>query len=94
MWHQGEYAEGRWSQIADRVRAFGASLSPLARFDRDWVFALAAPSAGVVPAAPRLVLPDAPLPDEIALIFCLATRGRPNARVGGMSYASSVSSKT
>jgi hypothetical protein len=33
-----------------------------------------------------LVLPDAPLPDEIALIFCVANRGRLNARVGGMSY--------
>ena len=33
-----------------------------------------------------LVLPDAPLPDEIAIIFCLANRGRLNARVGGLSY--------
>lgn len=33
-----------------------------------------------------MVLPDAPLPDEIAIIFCLANRGRLNARVGGMSY--------
>ena len=30
-----------------------------------------------------LMLPDAPLPDEIAIIFCLANRGRLNARVGG-----------
>jgi hypothetical protein len=41
-----------------------------------------------------LVVPEAPLPDEIALIFCLANRGRPNARVGGMSYAESISPKT
>ena len=34
-----------------------------------------------------LVLPDAPLPDEIAIIFCIANRGRINARVGGMSFA-------
>lgn len=34
-----------------------------------------------------LVLPDAPLPDEIAIIFCLANRGRLNARVGGMAFA-------
>ncbi|MEJ0093203.1 MAG: amino acid synthesis family protein [Methylocella sp.] len=34
-----------------------------------------------------LVLPDAPMPDEIALIFCLATRGRLNARVGGLTLA-------
>jgi hypothetical protein len=33
-----------------------------------------------------LVLPDAPLPDEIAIIFCLANRGRLNARVGGLSF--------
>jgi hypothetical protein len=34
-----------------------------------------------------LVLPDAPMPDEIAIIFCLANRGRINARVGGMTFA-------
>lgn len=33
-----------------------------------------------------LTLPDAPLPREIALIFCVATRGRLNARVGGLSF--------
>jgi hypothetical protein len=33
-----------------------------------------------------LVLPDTPMPDEIALIFCLANRGRINARVGGMTH--------
>ena len=33
-----------------------------------------------------LVLPDAPLPDEVAVIFCLANRGRLNARVGGLSH--------
>jgi len=33
-----------------------------------------------------LVLPDAPLPDEIAIIFCLANRGRLNARVGGLTH--------
>ena len=32
-----------------------------------------------------LALPDAPLPDEIALIFCFATGGRLNARVGGLT---------
>jgi hypothetical protein len=26
------------------------------------------------------------LPDEVALIVCLASRGRPNARVGGLHY--------
>jgi hypothetical protein len=33
-----------------------------------------------------LVLPGTPMPDEIALIFCVATRGRINARVGGMTH--------
>lgn len=33
-----------------------------------------------------LVLPDAPMPDEIAIIFCLANRGRINARVGGLTF--------
>jgi hypothetical protein len=33
-----------------------------------------------------LVLPDVPLPDEIAIIFCLANRGRLNARVGGLTH--------
>ncbi len=33
-----------------------------------------------------VVLPDSPMPDEIALIFCMANRGRLNARVGGMSF--------
>ena len=39
-----------------------------------------------------LALPGAPLPDEIALIFCVANRGRLNARVGGLSYAASLTS--
>lgn len=32
-----------------------------------------------------LTLPDAPLPDEIAIIVALANRGRPNHRVGGLA---------
>lgn len=32
-----------------------------------------------------IVLPDAPMPDEVAVIFCLANRGRLNARVGGLT---------
>lgn len=31
-------------------------------------------------------LADAPMPDEIAIIFCLANRGRLNARVGGLTH--------
>ena len=30
---------------------------------------------------------DAPAPDEIVIVFAVATRGRPNARVGGLSAA-------
>jgi hypothetical protein len=33
-----------------------------------------------------LTLPDAPMPDEIAVILCLANRGRLNARVGGLRH--------
>lgn len=32
-----------------------------------------------------VALPDAPQPDEIAIIVCLANRGRLNARVGGLA---------
>ncbi len=34
-----------------------------------------------------LTLHDVPRPDEIAMIFCLASRGRLNARVGGIASA-------
>jgi hypothetical protein len=34
-----------------------------------------------------VVLPDSPQPDEIAVIVCLANRGRLNARVGGLARA-------
>lgn len=33
-----------------------------------------------------LMLPETPAPDEIAVIFCLANRGRLNARVGGLTH--------
>ena len=33
-----------------------------------------------------VMLADAPMPDEIALILCLANRGRLNARVGGLRH--------
>jgi hypothetical protein len=33
-----------------------------------------------------VVVPDAPMPDEIAVIFCLASGGRLNARVGGLTH--------
>jgi hypothetical protein len=37
-----------------------------------------------------VVLPDAPMPDEVAVIFCLANRGRLNARVGGLTHEEAV----
>lgn len=37
-----------------------------------------------------LVFPDAPLPDEVVIIFCLASRGRLNARVGGMTHETAM----
>lgn len=33
-----------------------------------------------------LYLPDSPQPDEVAVIFCLASGGRLNARVGGLTH--------
>lgn len=35
-------------------------------------------------------VPGGPLPDEVAVIFCAATAGRINARVGGMTHAAAV----
>jgi hypothetical protein len=33
-----------------------------------------------------IVVADAPMPDEIAVIFCIASGGRLNARVGGLTH--------
>lgn len=33
-----------------------------------------------------VVIPDAPAPDEVAIVFCLANRGRLSARVGGLTH--------
>jgi len=38
-----------------------------------------------------LTLPGSPQPDEIAIIFCVASRGRINARVGGLTHEEVVS---
>jgi hypothetical protein len=40
-----------------------------------------------------VMVPDAPMPDEIALILCLANRGRLNARVGGLTHQEATASK-
>lgn len=34
-----------------------------------------------------VTIPDGPMADEVAIIFCMASRGRLNARVGGMTFA-------
>jgi hypothetical protein len=39
-------------------------------------------------------VPDAPLPDEVVLFFCVASRGRLNARVGGLTYEQAQESLT
>jgi hypothetical protein len=36
--------------------------------------------------AMTLCIPDGPMPDELALIFAVANRGRINARVGGLKF--------
>jgi hypothetical protein len=40
-----------------------------------------------------VVVPDAPMPNEVAIIFCLANRGRLNARVGGLTHEDAVARK-
>jgi Amino acid synthesis len=40
-----------------------------------------------------VVIPDAPMPDEIAVIFCIASGGRLNARVGGLTHDEAVARK-
>jgi hypothetical protein len=40
-----------------------------------------------------VVLPDAPMPDEIAVIFCIASGGRLNARVGGLTHEEALARK-
>jgi len=35
-------------------------------------------------------LSDVPMPDEVAVIFCLVTRGRIGARVGGLTHAEAL----
>lgn len=41
-----------------------------------------------------VTMPDAPMPDEIAIILCLANRGRLNARVGGLTHQEVVARKS
>lgn len=41
-----------------------------------------------------IVLPDAPMPDEVAVIICIASGGRLNARVGGLTHEEVLARKT
>jgi Amino acid synthesis len=40
-----------------------------------------------------IALPDAPLPDEVAVICCIANGGRLNARVGGLTHQEVMAKK-
>jgi hypothetical protein len=40
-----------------------------------------------------IALPDAPLPEEVAVIFCIANSGRLNARVGGLTHQEVMAKK-
>ena len=69
-----------WISSATKVAAAGASIDlPLAYKDEVYVRSHY--------DAITLTLPDAPRPDEIVIIAAVATGGRVNARVGGMTVA-------
>lgn len=69
-----------WISSASKVAATGASIDiPLAFKDEVYVRSHY--------DAITLTLPDAPRPDEIVIIAAVATGGRVNARVGGMTVA-------
>jgi hypothetical protein len=40
--------------------------------------------------AVSISIPGAPMPDEVAVIFCMLTRGRVAARVGGLTHAEAL----
>jgi hypothetical protein len=69
-----------WISSASKVAATGATIDiPLAFKDEVYVRSHY--------DAITLTLPDAPRPDEIVIIAAVATGGRVNARVGGMTVA-------
>jgi hypothetical protein len=75
-----------WISSATKVAATGASIDiPLAYKDEVYVRSHY--------DAITLTLPDAPRPDEIVIIAAVATGGRVNARVGGMTVADVQSAK-
>ncbi|MFB2556995.1 amino acid synthesis family protein [Herbiconiux liangxiaofengii] len=75
-----------WISSATKVAATGASIDlPLAYKDEVYVRSHY--------DAITLTLPDAPRPDEIVIIAAVATGGRVNARVGGLTVAEVLAAK-
>jgi len=69
-----------WISSASKVASAGAQIDiPLAYKDEVYVRSHY--------DAMTIALPDAPRPDELVIIVAVATGGRPNARVGGMTAA-------
>jgi hypothetical protein len=69
-----------WISSASKVAASGAQIDiPLAYKDEVYVRSHY--------DAMTIALPDAPRPDELVIIVAVASGGRPNARVGGMTVA-------
>jgi len=72
-----------WISSASKVAAAGSQIDiPLAYKDEVYVRSHY--------DAMTIALPDAPRPDEIVIIVAVASGGRPNARVGGMTVADVV----
>lgn len=72
-----------WISSASKVAGSGAQIDiPLAYKDEVYVRSHY--------DAMTIALPDAPRPDELVIIVAVASGGRPNARVGGMTAADVV----
>lgn len=72
-----------WISSASKISAAGAQIDiPLAYKDEVYVRSHY--------DAMTITLPDAPRPDELVIIVAVASGGRPNARVGGMTAAEVV----
>lgn len=75
-----------WISSATKVAAVGATIDvPLAYKDEVYVRSHY--------DAITLMLPDAPRPNELVIIAAVATGGRLNARVGGMTVADVIAGK-
>jgi len=72
-----------WVSSATKSSAAGAQIDiPLAYKDEIWVRSHY--------DAMTITIPDAPRPDELVIIAAVATGGRLNARVGGMTVAEAI----